>query len=157
MARTDRPGAADTDAHVPPVDPAVHDPATVSLDQTFDRDTLVALRSAVAAHGGALGLSEQRVSELVVVAHELASNAVRHGGGHGRLLLWRTGDAVLCRVADGGPGLSRPEPATWEQQPPAHAEGGRGLFFVRKLADSVVVSVHNGSPGTTITAVFQTS
>src|SRR5262245_47514769 len=80
----------------------------IALDQPFDADTLYQLRSAVAAHGSDLGVIEPTLTDLVLVAHELASNAVRHGrvapGDPGRLRLWRDGDAVLCEVSDHGPG-----------------------------------------------------
>ena len=47
-----------------PADPSGNGsgPATVSLDQTFCADNLFALRNAVAAHGGSLGLSSTRVA-----------------------------------------------------------------------------------------------
>jgi anti-sigma regulatory factor (Ser/Thr protein kinase) len=123
-----------------------------SLDQGFDRDALVALRSAVAAHGGVLGLAGERLDLLVVVAHELASNAVRHGGGRGRLRLWREGDVVCCEVSDGGPGIADPDPGGWRHPPPTYAEGGRGLYFVQTLAD--VVTVSSDGTGTVVTAAF---
>src|SRR6478672_7013612 len=93
-----------------PADPP-SGPASVSLDQTFCADNLFALRNAVAAHGGSLGLPSGRVADLVLLAHELASNSVRHGGATaavpGRLRLWATTDppAVVCEVTDVGPGL----------------------------------------------------
>src|SRR5262249_60804838 len=89
----------------------------VPLDQTFTADHLFSLRSAVSAHGAALGLSAQRVGDLVLLAHELASNAVRHAGANpaapGRLRLWATLDppAVVCEVSDAGPGLADPDRA----------------------------------------------
>jgi Histidine kinase-like ATPase domain len=55
------------------------------LDQGFDNDSLYALREAVAAHAMQAGLAEGRVGDLVLAVHELASNAIRHGGGRGRL------------------------------------------------------------------------
>src|SRR5688572_21148767 len=86
--------------------------ATVVLEQTFHSDTLFGLRSAVAAHGAELGLAGQRLGDLVLVAHELAANAVRHGGATeavpGRLRLWRTAKGVVCEVTDRGPGLNDP-------------------------------------------------
>jgi hypothetical protein len=58
---------------------------TALLEQAFDRDSLYALRSAVAAHAAEAGLPRQRVYDVVVAdVHELAANAVRHGAGHGR-------------------------------------------------------------------------
>ena len=85
------------------------------LDQTFTADNLFALRNAVAAHGAEAGLSDQRLSDLVLLAHELASNAIRHGGADtrapGRLRLWRAVEAdgrtaVVCEISDSGPGLA---------------------------------------------------
>src|SRR5919108_3080911 len=75
-----------------------------ALDQLFDGDSLYALRAAVAAHGSQAGLSDGRIRDLVLVVHELAANAVRHGAGHGRVRLWTTRDAVRCEVSDHAPG-----------------------------------------------------
>ena len=77
---------------------------TTVLEQAFDGDSLYALRSAVAAHASAAGLTRQRVYDVVTAAHELAANAVRHGAGHGRLRLWADGQALHCEVSDDGPG-----------------------------------------------------
>src|ERR671922_66689 len=90
-----RPGAPGTAAPGGP-------PA--ALDQLFDGDSLYALRAAVAAHGSQAGLSDGRIRDLVLVVHELAANAVRHGAGHGRVRLWTTRDAVRCEVSDHTPG-----------------------------------------------------
>jgi hypothetical protein len=58
---------------------------TTVLEQSFDGDSLYALRSAVAAHAPAAGLPRQRVYDVVTAAPERAANAVRHGAGHGQL------------------------------------------------------------------------
>ena len=74
--------------------------APAPLEQEFDAGSLYALRSAVAAHAAAAGLSPARVYDAVAAAHELAANAVQHGGGHGRLLLLHAAGGVLtclCR------------------------------------------------------------
>ena len=121
----------------------------VSLDQTFDVDGLVALRSAVAAHADRLGLPADRIPELVLVAHELASNAVRHGGGVGRLRLWRSGDSVRCEVSDSGPGLAKPHNGEY-WQPAVDALGGRGLWLAYHLCDEFTITSDGG--GTVATA-----
>src|SRR5262249_23737108 len=94
---------------------------------------------------------------LVLVAHELASNAVRHGGATtsapGRLRLWGTADppAVVCEVSDARPGLADPERARVE--PVAATPGdGRGLWIVRQVAD--LVDIVAGPDGTRITATL---
>ncbi len=121
------------------------------LDQQFDRDGLVALRNAVAAHASRVGLPDDQVEHLVLVAYELASNAVRHGGGRGQLRLVAADGMIGCVVTDHGrgfrdaaqAGLVRPEPT---------ASGGRGLWLVRCLADTVDIS--SEETGTTAVARF---
>src|SRR5947208_3521014 len=99
------PGAVDRTP-----DPTLQPDGHSALDQLFDVESLYALRSAVAAHGADLGLTEQTLSDLVLIAHELATNAIRHGGvtaaSPGRLRLWATDGAVVCQVHDVGPGLA---------------------------------------------------
>jgi anti-sigma regulatory factor (Ser/Thr protein kinase) len=113
------------------------------LEQRFDSTNMVSLRSAVAAHASALGLSPERVNDLVLVAHELASNAVRHGGGSGRLRVWRVDGSVFCEVSDVGEGFLFDPP---ERVPDLNATGGRGLWIIAHLADKV--GVESGHTGT---------
>jgi anti-sigma regulatory factor (Ser/Thr protein kinase) len=115
------------------------------LEQHFDATNLVSLRSAVAAHGGALGLTDSQVNDLVLVAHELATNAVRHGGGAGRLRMWRVDGSVFCEVADAGGGFlfTRPDQ---HRRPDVRAIGGRGLWIIARLADQF--HVDSGAGGT---------
>jgi anti-sigma regulatory factor (Ser/Thr protein kinase) len=115
------------------------------LVQAFDGNSLVALRSAVAAHGGLFGLTDTQVEDLVLAAHELASNAVRHGGGQGRLRMWQMNGSVYCEIADGGDGFSYPRP-DGDRRPPVGATGGRGLWIVAQLVD--VLQVTTGVDGT---------
>jgi anti-sigma regulatory factor (Ser/Thr protein kinase) len=127
---------------------------TIPLDQWFrGAGSLAALRSAVAAHGSRLGLRGERLEVLVVIAHELAANAIRHAGGGGRLRVWADAGAVHCEVADRGQGMENPDGYGWHTPPPAGHDGGRGLFFVRRLADSV--SFHNTGSGMVITAAVR--
>jgi anti-sigma regulatory factor (Ser/Thr protein kinase) len=79
------------------------------LDQEFDSGTLYALRAAVQAHAGQVGLSEDRTGEVVLAIHELAANAIAHGAGHGRLRMWEQAGALSCEIVDAGPvGAGRP-------------------------------------------------
>jgi hypothetical protein len=74
----------------------------VLLEQDFDFGSLYSLRAAVAAHAAAAGLSGNRLYDVVMTAHELAANAVRHGAGHGRLRLRVHGGLLYCEVSDDG-------------------------------------------------------
>ncbi|MFC0527756.1 ATP-binding protein [Phytohabitans kaempferiae] len=123
----------------------------VALDQLFDSDGLYGLRAAVAAHAADLGAGEEVVEELVVVANELATNAVRHGGGTGRLRLWRDGHLIRCEVSDTGPGLA--DGTVGHELVPLGAYGGRGLWVVRQM--SAHVDVRTGPGGATITAALR--
>jgi anti-sigma regulatory factor (Ser/Thr protein kinase) len=124
-------------------------PADPSLDQRFDADALFALRSAVAAHAMELGAG-RFVDDAVLVAHELSSNAVRHGGGSGRLRLWRSGDHLYCQVSDCGPGIADPEFAGVSRPSPSEP-GGRGLWIARQLAQ---LQIDSAPAGTTVTAAM---
>jgi anti-sigma regulatory factor (Ser/Thr protein kinase) len=126
--------------------------ATAVLDQAFDRDSLYALRSAVAAHASAAGLPRQRVYDVVSAAHELAANAVRHGAGHGRLRLWADDQSLYLEVSDDGPATrddARPEAAEWKRE---HAHG---LWIIDQLAD--LVGLDRDPAGTTVTVTFTIS
>jgi anti-sigma regulatory factor (Ser/Thr protein kinase) len=87
--------------------------------------------------------TEEQIEALIVVANELATNAVIHGGGAGRLRLWRGCEHVVCEVQDCGPGIA--SPASTANEPPEQlAASGRGLWLVRQLADGVEI---DGGPG----------
>jgi len=137
--RGKRPGAGPPDAGPggpPPV-----------LEQEFDDGSLYALRAAVAAHASRAGLSEGRIGDLVLVVHELAANAIRHGAGHGRLRLWTAADAVRCEITDDGPAeAAGRDAAQW------HAESGHGLWLVRQVADQA--SLDSGPSGTVAAVSF---
>jgi anti-anti-sigma factor len=147
--------------------------AAADLEQLFDGDSLYALRAAVAAHGSQAGLSEGRTRDLVLVVHELAANAVRHGAGHGRLRMWTTPDEVRCEVTDdaaGSPAADGAPPAGLAPEGPAAAgpaagtvaadaaalwqvEPGHGLWLVRRVADRA--SVQSGPSGTVAAVSFR--
>jgi anti-sigma regulatory factor (Ser/Thr protein kinase) len=126
------------------------------LDQLFDANSLYALRAAVAAHASEAGLGRTRVYDIVAAAHELAANAVRHGAGHGRLLLHSDGRVLRCEVRDDGPAAVAPAgngrgPAPGGA-PPWATEHGHGLWMVSQIADKFTLD--HGADGTTATADF---
>jgi anti-sigma regulatory factor (Ser/Thr protein kinase) len=128
--------------------------ARLVLDQRFDGDSLFALRSAVAAHASRLGMPQGRVYDFVTVVHELAANAVRHGAGHGRVMIWQHGDTLFCQVTDDGtpqpPGSgSRPDDHT--PAPPSTGHG-HGLWLIRQLAEDAILQIR--PEGTTATLRF---
>jgi len=122
-----------------------------AVDEPFDKDGLYALRATLAAHAGRLGAPPAMIERLLIVAGELATNAVRHGGGSGRLRLWRTGDELRCEVSDHGPGIADPD--VGHQLPGPTATSGRGMWICRRLCDDLIVD--GDHHGAAVTAVLR--
>lgn len=78
-------------------------------------------------------LADPRLSDLrdrlVLALDEMASNALRHGGGSVRATVRPIADAWLIEVRDGAPGTP-PVPAV-DRDP---SEGGLGLYLIAELA-----------------------
>jgi anti-sigma regulatory factor (Ser/Thr protein kinase) len=149
------PGAARDPLPGPGVSIAAH--AQPAVDQSFDGDSLYAVRATVAAYASEAGIQEGRLRNVVLAVHELAANAVRHGAGQGRLRLWVTADGIRCEVTDAGtpaagvdggdgPGPGSSGAAPWP------AEHGHGLWLVREIADQV--SLESGPSGTVAVVSF---
>ena len=69
----------------------------------------VVVRSMARRFAMDVGFDELRAAEVAIVAGELASNIVKHGGASGRLTLRRTPRALHVIAIDRGPGLTNPE------------------------------------------------
>jgi anti-sigma regulatory factor (Ser/Thr protein kinase) len=116
------------------------------ITQEFRRPDLASLRHRVAVCAADAGLLGTRLQGFVLAVNEITTNAVVHGGGLGRLRLWRSARQLICEVSDAGPGL--PDGVPPQQQPPTDAPGGRGLWLTRALCDSF--SMQTGRLGTTV-------
>ncbi|MFL6112568.1 MAG: anti-sigma factor RsbA family regulatory protein [Catenulispora sp.] len=112
------------------------DPARLLYERRFELDDLAGLREAVQACARSLGAPEQRAADLVLVANELATNTVRHGGGNGVLRLWREGDAAVCEVRDRG---VIDDPLVGRRRPDLDAHGGAGVWLANQLCDLVQI------------------
>lgn len=152
MANADRP-IPDASPPADALETAPPPGQPVALDQSFDGDGLYRLRAAVAAHAADLGADEDTQFHLLIIAGELAANAVRHGGGRGRLRLWLGPDSLHCQVSDGGPGI-RDADTVGTAPAPAGAPGGRGMWIVRRLAARI--RIDNTPHGATVTATVWT-
>ena len=67
----------------------VDDDAIPLLTRDFDFHTLVPLRHQVERCLARVGMPERQLYLFVVAINEVTTNAVRHGGGEGRMYLWR--------------------------------------------------------------------
>ena len=121
------------------------------LDRQFDGSDLSGLRASLADRAGAYDADRRQVDVLLLIASELATNAVRHGGGQGRLQLWHRGTTFCCRVTDAGPGLALAE--LRRPRAEATATGGRGLWICRKLARLLYVHAGRNAVGAVVTAI----
>jgi anti-anti-sigma factor len=131
------------------------------LDQPFDQDSLSMLRAAAEAYASQAGLAAGRCVDLVIAVHELAANAVRHGGGAGRLRIWKVSRVLHCQVSDDGPlhqhGNAEQEAGVAKTAAQNVAAGwpygqGHGLWMVRQVADEL--SLRSGPGGTIATVTF---
>jgi anti-sigma regulatory factor (Ser/Thr protein kinase) len=124
-------------------------PEVVEVDQPFDEDGLYAMRATVAAHVASLGAGPVLVEQLLIVASELATNAIRHGGGTGRLRVWLERARLHLEISDRGPGIA--DPTAGRKLPDQMATEGRGLWICRQLVSDLRIAT--GPRGTTVTAV----
>jgi anti-sigma regulatory factor (Ser/Thr protein kinase) len=141
-------------------DPPVHqvstrsaEPEAAAVDERFDVGGLYGLRSTLAAHASRMGAPEGQIDVLLIVASELATNAIRHGGGDGRLRLWHDGDVLICQVIDEGGGIGDPTVGTVAPDPTG-PDGGRGLWICRNLAAGLTIDTGPGGRGAVVTAVI---
>jgi anti-sigma regulatory factor (Ser/Thr protein kinase) len=133
--------------------PGTEPSPVIDLTQPFTEKDLYTLRAAVTAHAHAGGATPSSVDNLLIAVGELASNAVRHGGGSGTLRLWLADDQLFCQVRDQGPGIADPQRAGREPVPPT-TTGGRGLWIVRRLCPEMTID--SDGTGTVVTVAVPT-
>ncbi|MFE6161281.1 ATP-binding protein [Streptomyces sp. NPDC056486] len=127
-------------------------PGRTLLDLPFTMADLARLRFLVTRRAEDAGLCDPRLSDFVLAVHEVASNAVVHGGGKGRVQLTYMGNGLRCVITDSGPGMIRPKPCESATLPEGDdAEDGRGLWLAQVLTDHFDVTVCES--GTTVTLV----
>lgn len=131
--------------------PVPADGAPPVLDLGFDSGTLHTVRAQMRACVSNAGFPEGQAEDVVLAVHELAANAVSHGGGAGRLRVWNLVGTLYCQVDDGDvPTSSRPgadhdgiavikpngspDRASVNSLPCEH---GHGLWVVQQVADQM--------------------
>ena len=117
-------------------DGALPAPAADPAELLFTRGDLGLVRTFVSEHAARAGFGTERLSDLVLAVNELATNAMRHGGGRGRLRVWQENGTFLCEVADRG---AIADPLAGRERPSDVRGGGRGLWLVNHLCDLVQV------------------
>ena len=120
-------------------------PAGVEVHE-FGVADLASVRRVASRHAAAAGLGD-RAADVVLVADELATNSVRHGGGGGALRVWRHGTSLICEVRDRGRVV---DPFVGRRRPVEGQSGGRGLWMVNQVCD--LLQVRSSAAGTTVRA-----
>jgi anti-sigma regulatory factor (Ser/Thr protein kinase) len=129
--------------------PLFLNPAAVTYTVRKSADLRLA-RSFAADYAGWVGLSQDGLDYLQMVATELATNSLQYTGGACRLGFWRHNGHLVCEARDGGwledrfVGLKRPS---------ASGTASRGLFLVNAMSD--LVRTHTTTSGTTIQAYLR--
>jgi anti-sigma regulatory factor (Ser/Thr protein kinase) len=144
--RWDSPHYADPAAVAADFNRPLPDPPVGAATMTVDLFALPAVRRFVTEQGARAGLPPERVADLTLAVHELAANAVAHGGGTGELAVWTHDDHLICQLSDAGR-LTDPLVGRIPVLPDT-ATSGRGLLLVNELCD--LVRVHTSPAGTTI-------
>lgn len=115
-------------------DPLPDPPATFIDRLVFDLGALVRLRAIVAGAAARMRVSQRRMLEFVTAVNEIATNSIRHGGGHGVLCLWRDERELVAEISDAGkvgsPLVGRLRFADEDRQP-------GGLWFAHQVCDLV--------------------
>lgn len=107
-------------------------------------------RSFAVDYAGWVGLSQDSIEDLQLVATELATNSLMYSGGACRLAFWRDNEHLVCEARDAGRfddllvGRLNPGPC---------GPASRGLYLVNAISD--LVRTHTTASGTTIQAYLR--
>lgn len=104
---------------------------------------LRAVRGLIAQRARAASLSPARTADVVLAVDELAANTLRHAGGSGMVLVWRTPGELICEVRDSG---HITDPLAGRRLPDPEQSGGHGLWLVNRSCD--LTEVRTGRDGT---------
>jgi anti-sigma regulatory factor (Ser/Thr protein kinase) len=109
-------------------------------------DQLATLRDFVTSHASYIGADTRSVGPFVQAVDEVATNAIKHGGGSGVLQVWTDPQTILCQISDSGPGLRDPLAGQLPLSP--GQAGGCGLWLARQFSD--LLELHSDSAGTVV-------
>ena len=123
------------------------DEYSLLFSATFGSGDMAAIRHRVAEALLGLGFGPEATDRLVIAVNEVMTNAVRHGGGTGRLHVWADGD-VVCEIDDEGTGCASQPYVGRVDRPASTPTGGLGLWIAQQTTDDM--SIDSGPSGTTV-------
>jgi anti-sigma regulatory factor (Ser/Thr protein kinase) len=107
-------------------------------------------RSFAGDYAGWVGLSEDGIDDLRLIATELATNSLMYTDGACRLAFWRSDEHLVCEARDMG---RFEDPLVGRLHPGPSGPASRGLFLVNAVSD--LVRTHTTTAGTTIQAYLR--
>ena len=113
----------------------------VLLVRWFTAATITVLRRQVEAVTAVQAARVRSRHGFVLAVHEAVTTAVRHGGGHGQLVLWQRRDGRLCcQVSDHGPGITAAAMAdSYRDLTPGRGEPC-GLRLIRRVCTGLDIT-----------------
>ncbi|MET9464704.1 sensor histidine kinase [Streptomyces sp. NPDC006544] len=112
------------------------DPCGPLDELAYTRGGLAAVRDKISTCAAEANLTGSRLSGLLLAATEVATNSIRHGGGHGTLRTWTQDSAFICEFRDAG---HIENPLAGRIRPTHQGAGGRGLWLVHQLCELVEI------------------
>jgi anti-sigma regulatory factor (Ser/Thr protein kinase) len=128
-----------------PFEQPLPEPGGDVRELSFASAQLGRLRHTLTAWAREQRLAADPTEELVLAVNELATNSIRHGGGEGKLRLWRETDTLVCEIRDAG---HIEDPLIGRSRPAPNQHTGRGLWLVHQLCD--LVQIHSSPAGTAV-------
>jgi anti-sigma regulatory factor (Ser/Thr protein kinase) len=134
--RSPSPVVRNLDVMARPFDVPLPEPPADADVLPFGFGDLAAVRELAAENGRRARIGGMRLDDFVLAVHEVATNSVRHAGGHGVVRGWQEGDTAVCEVADAG---RIDQPLVGRERPDLDRAGGRGVWLANQLCDLVQI------------------
>jgi anti-sigma regulatory factor (Ser/Thr protein kinase) len=99
------------------------------------RASLREVRQLVTRYCAALGLAEERTTNLVIAAGEVTANTLNHTRSGGTFWIWHTAGEIICQVRDQG-WIADPLAGRRRRAP---EDSGHGLWVVNQVCDLVEI------------------
>jgi anti-sigma regulatory factor (Ser/Thr protein kinase) len=114
----------------------------------FTAIDLAGMRRDLAEQAQDLGVSADRIPDLLLAVNEIATNSVLYAGG-GTLGVWPDNGRMVCEVRDSG--HIRDE-LVGRRRPDFTRERGRGIWLANQVSD--LVQIRTGANGTRVRVMF---
>lgn len=121
----------------------------------FTHGDLSVVRAFVEVCARHAALPPARRQDLIFAVNEVATNALRHGGGAGRLRYWREDDTLILETVDQGTGGPPAPPFCSHLPADPTTRTGHGLWTVRQLCD--LLELRLSPEGSTVRLTYRTT